>query len=233
MKRKIYNKLVDWKNKSDGKTALLIEGARRVGKSYIVEEFAKNNYKSYVLIDFAFAPDRIKNLFYEYGDNLDTLFMYLSEFYNVKLYERDTLFIFDEVQFCPRARSLIKHLVADHRYDYVETGSLISIHKNVKDILIPSEEEKITLNPMDFEEFLWAMENNNLMDFIRKCFEEKKSLDQLLHRKTMDYYKQYLIIGGMPQVVEEYIKTKDFSKADKIKRNILNLYRDDIRKHAE
>ena len=233
MKRKIYNKLVDWKNKSDGKTALLIEGARRVGKSYIVEEFAKNNYKSYVLIDFAFAPDRIKNLFYEYGDNLDTLFMYLSEFYNVKLYERDTLFIFDEVQFCPRARSLIKHLVADHRYDYVETGSLISIHKNVKDILIPSEEEKITLNPMDFEEFLWAMENNNLMDFIRKCFEEKKPLDQLLHRKTMDYYKQYLIIGGMPQVVEEYIKTKDFSKADKIKRNILALYRDDIRKHAE
>lgn len=233
MKRKIYNKLIEWKNKSDGKTALLIEGARRVGKSYIAEEFAKNNYKSYVLIDFAFTPDKIKTLFYEYGDNLDMLFMYISEFYGIKLYERNTLFIFDEVQFCPRARSLIKHLVADHRYDYIETGSLVSIHKNVKDILIPSEEEKITLYPMDFEEFLWAMGNDILMDFIKECFDKKKPLEQLLHRKVMDYYKQYLIVGGMPQVVGEYIKTKDFSKVDKIKRNILNLYRDDIRKHAE
>lgn len=233
MKRKIYNKLVEWKNESQGKTALLIEGARRVGKSYIAEEFAKNNYKSYVLIDFAFAPDKIKNLFYEYADDLDTLFMYLSEFYNVKLYQRDTLFIFDEVQFCPRARSLIKYLVADHRYDYIETGSLISIHKNVKDILIPSEESKITLYPMDFEEFLLAMGNDTLMNFIKKCFEEKKPLGELMHRKVMDFYKQYLIIGGMPQVVEEYTKTRDFSQADKIKRNILSLYRDDIRKHAE
>lgn len=233
MKRKIYDKLIDWKNQSQGKTALLIEGARRVGKSYIVEEFAKNNYKSYVLIDFAFAPEKIKNLFYEYGDNLDTLFMYLAEFYNKKIYERDTLFIFDEVQFCPRARSLIKHLVADHRYDYIETGSLISIHKNVKDILIPSEEEKITLHPMDFEEFLWAMGNDTLMDFIKKCLDEKKPLESLLHRKAMDYYKQYLIIGGMPQVIEQYINTKDFSEADKIKRTILDLYRDDIRKHAD
>ena len=151
----------------------------------------------------------------------------------MKLYERETLFIFDEVQFCPRARSLIKLLVADHRYDYIETGSLISIHKNVKDILIPSEEEKITLYPMDFEEFLWAMGNDSLMSFILKSFEEKKELEPILHRKAMDYYKQYLIIGGMPQVVEEYIKTKDFREADKIKRNILKLYRDDIRKHAD
>ena len=233
MKRKIYNKLIEWKNKTQGKTALLIEGARRVGKSYIVEEFAKNNYKTYILIDFAFATDKIKNLFYEYADNLDMLFMYLSEFYNVKLYERETLFIFDEVQFCPRARSLIKHLVADNRYDYIETGSLISIHKNVKDILIPSEEEKIKLYPMDFEEFLWAMGNDTLMDFIGNCFEEKKPLGSLLHRKIMDYYKQYLIIGGMPQVIEKYIKTKNFADADKIKRNILELYRDDIRKHSE
>ena len=233
MKRKIYDRLVKWKKEEQGKTALLIEGARRVGKSYIVEEFAKNNYKSYILIDFSIAPDRIKKLFEEYGDNLDTLFMYLSEFYGVKLYERETLFIFDEVQFCPRARSLIKYLVADHRYDYIETGSLISIHKNVKDILIPSEEEKISLYPMDFEEFLWAMGNETLMDFIRKCFNEKKSLEPLLHRKAMDYYKQYLIVGGMPQVVEEYIKTKDFKETDKIKRRILDLYRDDIRKHAD
>ena len=233
MKRKIYNKLIEWKNSSQGRTALLIEGARRVGKSYIVEEFAKNNYKSHILIDFAFVPERIKNLFDEYGDNLDTLFMYLSEYFNVKLYERESLFIFDEVQFCPKARSLIKYLVANRKYDYIETGSLISIHKNVKDILIPSEEEKITLYPMDFEEFLWAMGNDTLMDFIKKCFEEKKSVDQLLHRKIMDYYKQYLILGGMPQVIEKYIETKDFSEADKIKRNILNLYRDDIRKHAD
>ena len=233
MKRKIYNKLINWKNESKGKTALLIEGARRVGKSYIVEEFAKNNYKTYILIDFSLVPDKIKNLFSEYGDNLDLLFMYLSEFYNVKLYERETLFIFDEIQFCPKARSLIKHLVADNRYDYIETGSLISIHKNVKDILIPSEEEKIMLYPMDFEEFLWAMGNDTLMDFIKKCYEEKKPLGDLLHRKTMDYYKQYLILGGMPQVIQEYITTKDFSQSDKIKRNILNLYRDDIRKHAD
>ena len=232
MKRKIYDKLVEWK-KRQGRTALLIEGARRVGKSYIVEEFAKNNYKSYILIDFAFAKDNIKNLFYEYGDNLDLLFMYLSEFYGVKLYERETLFIFDEVQFCPRARSLIKHLVADNRYDYIETGSLISIKKNVKDILIPSEEEKITLHPLDFEEFLWAMGNDTLMDFIRQCYKEHKPLGDLMHRKVMDYYKQYLILGGMPQVINKYIETKDFSEADKIKRNILKLYRDDIRKHAD
>ena len=233
MKRKIYDKLIQWKNKSKGRTALLVEGARRVGKSYIVEEFAKNNYRSYLLIDFAFAPDKVKDLFNEYADNLDMLFFYLSEFYNVKLYERETLIIFDEVQFCPKARSTIKPLVADGRYDYIETGSLVSIHKNVKDILIPSEEEKITLHPMDFEEFLWAMGDDMLMDFIKKCFKEKRPLEPLLHRKTMDYYKKYLILGGMPQVIEEYINTNDFSSADKIKRNILSLYRDDIRKHAE
>lgn len=232
MKRKIYDKLVEWK-KQNGKTALLVEGARRVGKSYIVEEFAKKNYKSYILIDFAFTPDEIKNLFYEYGNNLDMLFMYLQEFYHVTLYERDTLFIFDEVQFCPRARSLIKHLVADGRYDYVETGSLMSIHKNVKDILIPSEERKITMHPMDFEEFLWAMGNDTLMDFVRNCFNAKKPLMDIMHRRVMDYYKQYLIVGGMPQVVLEYLQSKSFSEADKIKRDLLNLYRDDIRKHAD
>lgn len=233
MKRKIYDKLVKWKNESNGKTALLIEGARRVGKSYITQEFAKNNYKSYLLIDFAFAPEKIKNLFNEYSNDLDMLFLYLSEFYNVKLYERESLIIFDEVQFCPKARSAIKPLVADGRYDYIETGSLISIHKNVKDILIPSEEEKITLYPMDFEEFLWAMGNDTLMEFIKKCFYEKKALGSLIHRKVMDYYKQYLVLGGMPQVIEEYIHTKSFETADKVKRNILSLYRDDIRKHSE
>lgn len=233
MKRKLYKKLLEWKNESQGKTALLIEGARRVGKSYIAQEFARENYKTHILIDFAFVKEDVKNLFYDYAEDLDTLFMYLQQYYNVTLHERESLIIFDEVQFCPRARSLIKYLVADGRYDYIETGSLISIHKNVKDILIPSEERKINMHPMDFEEFLWAMGNDTLMDFIRKFYEEKKPLGDLMHRKVMDLYKQYLIVGGMPQVVNEYVATKNFSSVDKIKRDLLSLYRDDIRKHAE
>ena len=233
MKRKIYDKILKWKNENNGKTALLIKGARRVGKSYIVEKFAKENYKSYILIDFSKTSKEIIELFDNYLDNLDYLFTYISEYYGVKLYERKSLFIFDEIQFCPRARGAIKHLVADGRYDYIETGSLISIKKNVKDILIPSEEEVIKMNPMDFEEFLWAMGNDTLMDFIKKCFKTKKELGQALHRKAMDYFKEYLIVGGMPQAVLEYRKTRDFEKTDKIKRNILRLYREDIRKHAD
>ena len=233
MKRKVYDDILKWKNESNGKTALLIEGARRVGKSYIAEEFAKENYKSYILIDFSKVTKEIISLFDNYLDNLDYLFTYLSGYYGVKLYERETLFIFDEIQFCPRARSAIKHLVADGRYDYIETGSLISIKKNVKDILIPSEEEVIKMHPMDFEEFLWAMKNETLMDFIRDCFSKKKELGQALHRKAMDYFKEYLIVGGMPQAVLEYSESRDFERTDKIKRNILKLYRDDIRKHAD
>lgn len=233
MKRKIYNDILKWKNESNGRTALLIEGARRVGKSYIAEKFAKENYKSYILIDFSKVSKEVMDLFDNYLDNLNYLFTYLSQYFEVKLYERETLFIFDEIQFCPRARGAIKHLVADGRYDYIETGSLISIKKNVKDILIPSEEEKIQMNPMDFEEFLWAMGNDTLMDFIKECFKNKKELGQALHRKAMDYFKEYLIVGGMPQAVLEYRETRDFERTDKIKRNILNLYRDDIRKHAE
>ena len=233
MKRKIYNDILKWKNESNGSTALLIEGTRRVGKSYIVEEFAKENYKSYILIDFSKAPEEVKSLFDNYLDNLNYLFTYLSQYYGVKLYERETLFIFDEIQFCPRARGGIKHLVADGRYDYIETGSLISIKKNVKDILIPSEEEKLKMYPFDFEEFLWAMGNDTLMDFIGECYAKKQPLGQALHRKAMDYFKEYLIVGGMPQAVEMYSKTRDFEKVDRIKMNILNLYREDIRKHAE
>lgn len=233
MKRKIYNDILEWKNESNGTTALLIEGARRVGKSYIAEKFAKENYKSYILIDFSKVAEEVKKLFDEYLDNLDYLFTYLSQYYGVKLYERKSLIIFDEIQFCPRARGAIKHLVADGRYDYLETGSLISIKKNVKDILIPSEEEKLRMYPFDFEEFLWAMGNETLMDFIKECYKKKMPLGQALHRKAMDYFKEYLIVGGMPQAVEMYSKTRDFEKVDKIKRNILNLYREDIRKHAE
>ena len=233
MKRKVYNEILRWKKESQGKTALLVEGARRVGKSYIVEEFAKENYKSYILVDFSKISNEVKELFENYLDNLDYLFTYVSNYYGIKLYERDTLFIFDEIQFCPRARGAIKHLVADGRYDYIETGSLISIKKNVKDILIPSEEEMVKMNPMDFEEFLWAMGNDTLMDFIKDCLKNKRALGQGLHRKAMDYFKEYLIIGGMPQAVLEYSISRDFEKTDKIKRNILNLYREDIRKYSD
>ena len=233
MKRKIYNEILKWKNESAGKTALLIEGAKGVGKSYIVEEFAKKNYKSYIIIDFSKTTLEVQKLFDDYLDDLDYLFTYLSGYYGVKLYERESLIIFDEIQFCPRARGAIKHLVNDHRYDYIETGSLISIKKNVKDILIPSEEEKIKMLPMDFEEFLWAMGNDTLMDFIKNCYNNKKPLGNALHRKAMDYFKEYMIVGGMPQAVLEYCETRDFFGVDKIKRMILKLYREDIRKYAE
>lgn len=233
MKRKIYDELVKWKENSQGKTAILIDGSRRVGKSYIAELFAKENYKSYILIDFSLVGDEIKNIFNNYLDRLDEFFMYLSNYYDVKLYERDTLFIFDEIQRFPRAREAIKHLVADGRYDYIETGSLISIKKNVKNILIPSEEKHIKMLPMDFEEFMWAMGNDMLMNFIKKCYNTKTPLTQAMHRKAMDFFKQYLIVGGMPQAVKTYIETRDFEKVDEAKRDILNLYRDDMRKFAD
>ena len=232
MKRKIYDKIMNWKEKSNGKTALLIDGARRVGKSYIAEEFAKNNYESYILVDFNKVPDDIKNLFDNYLDNLDDLFLYLSNYYGVKLIERKSVIIFDEVQLYPKARSAIKYLVADGRYDYIETGSLVSIKENVRDILIPSEEQHIELYPLDFEEFLWALGNETLMEFIKKCFKEKNPMGDSMHRKAMDYFRKYMIIGGMPQAVLEYINTNDFSKVDQVKRNILELYRADIKRHA-
>lgn len=233
MKRKIYDKLLDWKITSNGDTALLIDGARRVGKSYIAEDFAKENYKSYILIDFNKVNDDVCNLFVNYLDDLDTLFMYLSSYYNIKLYNRESVIIFDEVQMFPKARAAIKYLVADGRYDYIETGSLMSIRKNVKDITIPSEERHIRMYPMDFEEFLWAMDNEMLMPVIRDCFEKKKPMGQMLHRKAMDYFRQYMIVGGMPQAVEKYIQTRDFEAVDITKRNILTLYREDIMKHSD
>lgn len=233
MKRKIYEKLLDWKHKEAGRTALLIDGARRVGKSYIAKEFAEAEYKSHILIDFNRAPKEVVDLFDNYLNDLDTLFMYLSNFYGTKLYERETLIILDEVQLCPRARSAIKYLVADGRYDYLETGSLMTIKKNVKDILIPSEEEHIKMYPLDFEEFLWALDNDMLMPFIRNCYEKKQPMGQALHRKAMDYFRQYMIVGGMPQAVERYVQTRDFDSVDRVKRSILELYRADIVKHAE
>lgn len=231
MKRKIYDELIKWKERN-GEVALLIDGARRIGKSYIVEKFAQENYESYILIDFNKVGKEIKELFDYYLDDLDKLFMYLTNYYKVDLKVRKSLIIFDEVQLCPRARSAIKYLVADGRYDYIETGSLISIKKNVQDILIPSEERHIKMYPMDFEEFMWALGNNKLMDLIKLSFKEKKPMGQLMHREAMDYFKQYLIIGGMPQAVSKYIETKDFKKVDESKRDILALYKEDISKYG-
>lgn len=233
MKRKIYEELKKWKREENGRTALLIDGARRVGKSYIVEEFAKSEYKNYILIDFNRANKEVTDLFVHYLNDLDNFFMYLSAFYNVKLYERETLIILDEVQLFPRARAALKYLVADGRYDYIETGSLMTIKKNVRDIVIPSEERHIKMFPLDFEEFLWALENETLMELVRMCFNEKKPMGQALHRKAMDYFRQYLIVGGMPQAVDAYILTRDFDRVDRVKRNILELYRADIVKHAK
>lgn len=221
-----------WKEEN-GRTALLIDGARRVGKSYIAQEFAKKEYKSYILIDFNRAPAEITDLFVHYLNDLNMFFLYLSNFYGVKLYERESLIIFDEVQLFPKARAAIKYLVEDGRYDYVETGSLMTIKKNVADIVIPSEERHMKMYPLDFEEFLWALDNDTLMDFIRLCFQEKKPMGQVLHRKTMDYFRQYLIVGGMPQAVKTYRDSHDFDQVDRVKRDILELYRADIIKHAE
>lgn len=232
MKRKIYDSIRKWKEEN-GRTALLIDGARRVGKSYIAQEFAKKEYKSYILIDFNRAPAEITDLFVHYLNDLNMFFLYLSNFYGVKLYERESLIIFDEVQLFPKARAAIKYLVEDRRYDYIETGSLMTIKKNVADIVIPSEERHMKMYPLDFEEFLWALDNDTLMDFIRLCFEGKKPMGQVLHRKAMDYFRQYLIVGGMPQAVKTYRDSHDFDQVDRVKRDILELYRADIIKHAE
>ena len=233
MKRKIYDLLLEWKNRDNGSSAILIEGARRIGKSYIAEEFARNEYDSYILIDFSVAPKDIFDLFEYYLHDLDEIFDRIQVFYGINLKQRKSVIIFDEVQFCPRARAAIKHLVADGRYDYIETGSLISIKKNVKDILIPSEEESIEMFPMDFEEFLWAMGNETLMPFIKRQFDKKKPLGDTLHRQALDYFRRYMIIGGMPQAVLKYIETQDYDEVDRIKRRIIKLYRDDIRKYAD
>ncbi len=230
--RKIYSKLIEWKNECNGSKALLIEGARRIGKSTITLEFAKNEYDKYLLIDFSIVSDEVKEYFTKYINDLDYLFMLLfSEFKVSNLPKRKSLIIFDEVQFCPKAREAIKHLVKDGRYDYIETGSLISIKENVSDILIPSEERQIKMYPLDFEEFLWAMNETELASLIKKHFNDKKELPQSLHEKAMLLFKEFILIGGMPQSLCAYIEnSKDFEKADKEKRDILSLYRNDIMK---
>lgn len=231
MRRKIYNDLLRWKQEEQGRCALLINGARRVGKSYIVREFAAGEYRSALIIDFSIARAEVKQLFSDYAGDIDMLFMNLMSIYNVTLYHRESLVVFDEVQECPPARQAIKHLVADGRYDYIETGSLVSIKRNVKNIIIPSEERHITLYPMDFEEFLWAVGNETMMDAIRMNYGRKHPMGPL-HRKAMELLRQYMIVGGMPQAVLAFVETKSFERTDRMKRDILALYKADIAKYA-
>lgn len=232
MKRKIYNDLLRWKNEAQGRCALLIEGARRIGKSYIVEEFAKNEYDAYLLVDFSKAPKLVSEWFDAYLEDIDTLLGNLQLRYNKKLIPRKSLVVFDEIQNCPWAREAIKFLVADGRFDYIEMGSLVSIKKNVKDIQIPSEEDSIEMFPMDFEEFLWAMGEELLMPYIRQQFELRKPMGDF-HRRAMDLFRQYMIVGGMPQAVQAFVDTRDFGAVDAVKRRILVLYRNDIQKYAD
>lgn len=228
-KRKIYDTLLSWKTESAGKTAVLIEGARRVGKTTIAREFAQNEYESCIFIDFARAPQSVLRLFDDISD-LNYLFLQLQLQYHVDLTPRKSVIVFDEVQLCPRARQAIKYLVQDHRYDFIETGSLISIRKNVKDIVIPSEERKISMYPMDYEEFLWALGDTATYGLIRKCFESGKPIGQQANRTLLRNFRLYMLIGGMPQAVREYIDSNNFRLVDDVKRDILNLYEDDFNK---
>lgn len=231
-RRKAYDRLLRWKEESHGTTAMLIEGARRVGKSTTALEFANNEYESYALVDFTTVTEEFKRTFLETRNDLDSFFLYLSAALGVTLIKRKSLVIFDEVQEFPQAREFIKHLVADGRYDYVETGSLISINANVKDILIPSEEESMRMGPMDFEEFLWALGEKPLAQLIRHSFECHVTLPESLHRKASRLWREYMLVGGMPQSVASYIPSRDMAAADRMKRLVLKLYREDIEKHG-
>ena len=229
--RKIYRQLLEWKNETHGEKALLVEGARRIGKSTIIEEFGKKEYKTYILIDFNDVSNSVIDAFQNYLNDLDTFFLILSTEYKKTLYPREILIIFDEVQRFPKARQSIKKLVKDGRYDYIETGSLISIKDNVKDITLPSEERKLKMYPMDFEEFCVALEEKPMVEYIKACFDKKIPLEEKLHHKAMLLFRQFLIVGGMPKSVLAYKKyAKSFQKSDEEKRDILELYRNDIMK---
>jgi hypothetical protein len=233
IKRKIYGRIKEWKEETNGRKALLIEGARRIGKSTVVEEIGKNEYQTYILIDFNKASKKIKDAFDDLN-NLDIFFQTLSLEYNKRLYPRKSLIIFDEIQKFPKAREAVKYLIADGRYDYIETGSLISIKENVEGITIPSEERKLKMYPVDFEEFMDYMGEQLLMDYIAKCYEKKEALDQKMHAKAMHLFKEYLLVGGMPQALVAFKNNgRDFAAADIEKRDILELYKDDIKKAAK
>ena len=230
-KRKLYDRLLEWKRVQNGKTAILIEGARRVGKSTLVEQFAKNEYESYILIDFNEASDEVKSLFNSLMDK-DFIFLQLQALYNVVLKERKSVIIFDEVQKCPLARQAIKYLVKDGRYDYIETGSLISIKKNTKNITIPSEEERVTLYPMDYEEFRWALDDEATIPLLRTFYEKRLPLEKA-HRDKMRDFRLYMLVGGMPQAVKTFIETNNFSMVDQAKRGIIKVYQEDFQKLDE
>ncbi len=228
-KRKIYERLLQWKSEPQGKTALLIEGARRVGKSTVVEEFGKKEYVSYIMVDFSTTSQTVKDLFNDLSD-LNYLFLQLQLLYRTDLTERKSLIVFDEVQLCPPARQAIKALVKDGRYDYIETGLLISIKKNVKNILIPSEEDKVNMYPMDYEEFLWALGDSATPSILRDLASRRKPVGEQLNHRLMRDFRLYMLVGGMPQAVSEYIESNNFRKVDMVKRVILKLYDDDFRK---
>ena len=227
--RKIYSQILQWKQDNAGKSALLIEGARRIGKSTIVEAFAKREYKSYILIDFNKASARIKALFDDLMD-LDYIFLYLQSAYHTTLYQRESVIIFDEVQQCPKARQAIKYLVQDGRYDYIETGSLISIKRNTESITIPSEEDRLEMFPMDYEEFRWALGDTASIPLLRQLLDSNRTMDDEINRRYMRDLRLYMLVGGMPQAVSEYLQTKNFRAVDAVKRKILKLYFDDFRK---
>lgn len=227
--RKIYSKMLEWKEQSGGKTALLIEGARRIGKSTVVEGFAQKEYQSYILIDFSRASQETRQLFEDVSD-LNYLFLQLQLQFKTDLHTRNSVIIFDEVQLCPKARQAIKALVEDGRYDFIETGSLISIKKNVQDILIPSEERKINMYPMDYEEFLWALGDDTTFSLLKKCFETNQPLGDALNRRQLRQFRLYMLVGGMPQAVAAYIETNSFRKVDEVKRDIISLYENDFAK---
>lgn len=227
--RKIYREILEWKENRSDKYALLVKGARRVGKSTIVEEFAKKEFKSYIMIDFAHVSKDIKDLFEDTYD-LDFFFLQLQQLSGTKLYEKESVIIFDEVQLLPKARQAIKYLVADGRYKYIETGSLLSIKKNTKDILIPSEEHKISMYPMDFEEFLWAIGDEVSIETIKILLEKKRPAGNAIHRNLMRIFRLYMLIGGMPQAVETYLEKNNLQEVDEIKREIVDLYEEDFTK---
>lgn len=232
LERKAYASMLEWKERSRGSTAMLIDGARRVGKSHLALSFAKREYRSHLLIDFSIASREVKDLFiYEMMD-IDMFFEKLLASTGASLHRRESVIIFDEVQFFPRAREMIKHLVADGRYDYIETGSLMSIEYNVKDILIPSEEERIRLNPLDFEEFLWATGDRSSADIVRGFYERRAPLGDAAHRRLMNMFRRYMLVGGMPQPVLAYLESGSFEDSDREKRRIIELYRNDVAKYA-
>ncbi len=230
-RRKVYDKLLEWKELSAGSTAVLLEGARRIGKSTVVEDFAKREYDDYMILDFAKENKDVKNNFVDNMDDLDTFFRNLFLLKGRSLKGKKCVLIFDEVQLFPLARQAIKYLVADGRYDYIETGSLISIRKNVQDILIPSEEYRIKMYPMDFEEYLWAINDEVTYPAIKDAFERKKPLGDAIHRKIMNTFRSYMAIGGMPQAINAYVKGKTFAQIDFVKRSILSLYEEDLAKY--